>query len=130
MPDEEPAAAADGGNADRVFDQVVVDLKGTRLQVSGERLVFVEEVTERLAQAALGQELGLESLSPFLDGGPDRGSLFLTDLVAVLRQEVLRLTFDAVKLPELANEPDRTPVSVLKRPVELAARVRLIKITA
>ena len=53
--DEEPAAPADGRNPDRVFDEIVVDLVRSGLEVSGERLVLVEEITDRLTQAALGQ---------------------------------------------------------------------------
>src|SRR5215212_10287115 len=44
MSDEEPALTADGGGADRVFDQVVVDFETAVFEVSGQCVVLVEEV--------------------------------------------------------------------------------------
>lgn len=54
VPQEEPPATTDRGNADRVFDQIVVDFVGPRLEIAGEGRVLVEEIVHRLAQATLG----------------------------------------------------------------------------
>ena len=50
MPQEEPAAAADSGDAHGVFHQIMVDLVSARFQIAKERLVFIDEVADRLAQ--------------------------------------------------------------------------------
>jgi hypothetical protein len=41
MADEEPSTPTDGWHSDGVFDEIVVDPVMTRLQVTGERVVFV-----------------------------------------------------------------------------------------
>ena len=70
MPNEEPSTATDGGNPDGVFDEIIVDHVGSGLQVAGQCLVFVEQIADGLAEAALRQDLGLERLGAFLELGP------------------------------------------------------------
>lgn len=54
VPNKEPAPATHGGNADRVFDEIIVDPVVPRLQISRDGLVFVEQIAYSLAEAALG----------------------------------------------------------------------------
>jgi hypothetical protein len=76
---EEPAATTDGGNPNRVFHEIVVDFVAARLQITDERRVFIEEVADRFAQTALGQQLGLERLRPLLEPSPDPGGRLLAE---------------------------------------------------
>src|SRR5438093_7092769 len=43
--DEEPAAAADGGGTDGIFEQVMVDFEACVFEISGPGLVLVERVS-------------------------------------------------------------------------------------
>ena len=109
MADEEPALATHHRRSHVVFHVVVVDEIAALAQIPHHRRVFLEEVVDRLAQAALGQEprVGLQLQSAALQGAPQHRGFLPTQGFALLGTQVARLIFNAVELPDLANEPDR-----------------------
>lgn len=52
---EEPALAADGSRAYRVFHQVIVDFEASVAQITRQRIVIVEEVIDGLPECAFRQ---------------------------------------------------------------------------
>ena len=56
---EQPTATTHGRASDRIFHQIIIDLKISGLEISDQRVVFVEQVTDGLAQRTLWQERGL-----------------------------------------------------------------------
>jgi proteic killer suppression protein len=57
---EEPPLPTHRGRPNCILYQIIVDLATPVTQVTGERIVFIEKVTERFAHGALGQELRLQ----------------------------------------------------------------------
>lgn len=70
--DEHPVFLADGGGADGVFDEVVVDLYSPVLGKGAELRPLVEGVGDGFAEGALGEVFGAEfvqgSVEPLEDG--------------------------------------------------------------
>lgn len=64
MADEEPVLFADGGEADGVFDEIVVQASLTMAQMCGERLPVAEEIVAGFAdeRQAPGLDLSLRSM--------------------------------------------------------------------
>src|SRR5436190_18768839 len=123
MSDEEPAFAADGGGPDRVFDQVVVDLKTAVFEISGQSIVLVEEIVEGFAHGALGQERGLEFGGPGFHPVPDFRGLQEALAVTFRGRKLADLVFNSVKQSDLGNKPDGASEAFLERFVGVAARM-------
>ncbi len=59
LADEEPVLLADGGRADGVFDEIVVDLQAAIFEEEEQRGPLVQGVVDGLAHEAAGQEVPL-----------------------------------------------------------------------
>src|SRR5712692_4807393 len=123
MSDEEPALAADGGGADGVFDQVVVDLETAVLEIARQSVVLVEEVVEGLTHGALGQERGLEFGGPGFHAVPDFRGLLTALVVTLVGRKPPYLVFNSVKRADLGNKPDGLSETFLERFVQVPARM-------
>ena len=80
-PDEEPVLFSDGGRTNGIFNEVVVDLHPSGVEINSQGGPDGQRVADGLAQIALGKELGLQdfegSLQAFEDGAGCRGAISL-----------------------------------------------------
>ena len=125
--DEQPISFSEGSRPDRIFHIIVIDLDASVIEVNTQQRPQVEDVIESQAHAAAGQvaplyfKTGQGAMEPLInrpglmsaDGGP---KLWATAAVP-------KLSFDLIKVNDLAEQPCRSAWVLCPRFVNLPARV-------
>ncbi len=108
---EQPVLLADRAGADRVFNEVVVDLHAAMAQEHAQLVPLVERIAQRLSRQALRQMFAaaLQLFESSLDALHDRGAVLLAGDQDFLRAcACLALAcFDLIQLLHLAEHPLR-----------------------
>ncbi len=108
---EEPVLFADGGGADGVFDEVVVDLDAAVAEIDGEDGPLAGGVVDGLAEGTLREMAAtyLESGQGALEAGDDGAALMGADggAQAGAGAAGAQIFFDAVEMLDLPHDPAR-----------------------
>ncbi len=107
--DEEPVLFTDGGGADGIFHQVIVDLDASVAQVNIQGAPLAQGVIDGLAKQALRQiePAGFEEEQGFVQSLQDWAALVRSNCLAQIRPSLdfSQGGFDPVEMLDLAHDP-------------------------